>query len=56
MGKIVAGQVNLGIIELPYELARCRKLQRASNEETETLKKGKLSAATAGRASSQIIK
>lgn len=39
MGKIVAGQVNLGFIELPCELARCRKLQRASNEEMETLRK-----------------
>lgn len=56
MGKILAGQVNLGFIELLRELARCRKLQQDANEEMETLRKRKLSAATAEYTSSQIIK
>lgn len=40
MGKILASQVNLGFIELPCELAWCRKLQQAGNEEMETFRKG----------------
>lgn len=32
IGKILASQVNLGFIELPCELALCRKLQQAGNE------------------------
>lgn len=56
MGKILAGQVNLGFIELRRELARCRKLQQTDNEGRETLRKGKLSAATAEQTSSQLIK
>lgn len=39
MPKILADQVNLGFIDSVRELVWCCKLQEASNEETETLKK-----------------
>lgn len=40
MGKAATGRVNLGFIDLVGELERCCKVQKASNEETGSLKTG----------------